>query len=100
MHHAGRRDQQFARGDEFEELLGMAVADHIIRLAVDQQHRTSHLSDQLAVGIPETDAWIAVCKGVFARLPRKKMLFAWEYMNEIQMMSQHGIWGDPIFRQT
>ena len=54
VHHAGWRDQQFPRGDQLEELLGVAVADHIIRLAVDQQHRTAHLSDQLAVGIPGT----------------------------------------------
>ena len=52
VHHAGRRDQEFARGNELEELLGVAVADHIIRLAMDQEHRAAHLSDQLAVGIP------------------------------------------------
>ena len=57
MHHAGRRDQQFPRGDQLEELLGVAVADHIIRLAVDQEHRAAHLSDQLAVGIP-TGRWL------------------------------------------
>jgi bacterioferritin-associated ferredoxin len=42
----------------------VAVADHIIRLAVDQQHRTAHLSDQLAVGIPGTDAGCLVSRAV------------------------------------
>jgi len=64
VHHAGWRDQQFPCGDQLEELLGVAVADHIIRLAVDQQHRTAHLSDQLAVGIPGTDAGCLVSRAV------------------------------------
>ena len=52
VQHGRRRDQKLSRRNQFEELFCMTVVDHVIRFAMDHEHRTAHFPDQVAVRIP------------------------------------------------